>query len=156
MRQPSWSTCGGGRPCPPTRSTALRANAHVHIHGLCTDSPLGAARWPGCWASKHHPSSSSPLLRLLEAHYMMLSWTPTLWKTAFAWVLLGGMAIGHAQTNDQGRLDFSGTITKATPQLSAGQTLSVQAEFATTEALKGPSRSPAPYTASIPLTILYQ
>ena len=51
---------------------------------------------------------------------MKLSWTPSLWKTALAWVLLGALAIGHAQTNDQGTLNFSGTISKTTCVLNFG------------------------------------
>ncbi len=46
--------------------------------------------------------------------------TPTLYKTALAWVLLGALAMGHAQTNDQGTLDFSGTISKTTCVLNFG------------------------------------
>jgi type 1 fimbria pilin len=59
-------------------------------------------------------------MRHFEAHHMKLSWTPSLWKTALAWVLLGALAMGHAQTNDQGTLDFSGTITKTTCVLNFG------------------------------------
>jgi type 1 fimbria pilin len=59
-------------------------------------------------------------MRHFEAHHMKLSWTPSLWKTALAWVLLGALAIGHAQTNDQGTLNFSGTISKTTCVLNFG------------------------------------
>ena len=51
---------------------------------------------------------------------MKILLTPALWKTAFAWVLLGAMAIGHTQTPDQGALVLSGAITKTTCVLSFG------------------------------------
>jgi len=51
---------------------------------------------------------------------------------------------------------FLSDPSQTTPQLSAGQTLTVQAEFTTTSAQNGSSRLPAPYTASIPLTVLYK
>ena len=51
---------------------------------------------------------------------MKLLHTPTLWKTTFAWVLLGALAIGHAQTPDQGSLVLSGTISKTTCVLNFG------------------------------------
>jgi type 1 fimbria pilin len=50
--------------------------------------------------------------------------SPSLWKTALAWVLLGALSMGHAQTNDQGTLDFSGTISKTTCVLNFGDTQS--------------------------------
>jgi type 1 fimbria pilin len=59
-------------------------------------------------------------MRHFEAHHMKLSWTPSLWKTAFAGVLLGALAMGRAQTNDQGTLNFSGTISKTTCVLNFG------------------------------------
>ncbi|CAN1494192.1 hypothetical protein MCERE1_00280 [Burkholderiaceae bacterium] len=49
---------------------------------------------------------------------------PTLWKTAFAWVLLGALAIGHAQAPDQGTLVLAGTLTKPTCVLNFGDALS--------------------------------
>ena len=58
---------------------------------------------------------------------MKLSWTPNLCKMAFAGVLLGALAMGHAQTNDQGTLDFSGTITKTTCVLNFGDAQSTLA-----------------------------
>jgi type 1 fimbria pilin len=53
--------------------------------------------------------------------------TPSLWKTAFAGVLLGALSMGHAQINDQGTLDFSGTISKTTCVLSFGDAQSTLA-----------------------------
>ena len=52
---------------------------------------------------------------------------PTLWKTAFAWVLLGALTIGHAQTPDQGSLVLSGTISKTTCVLNFGDAQSTLA-----------------------------
>jgi type 1 fimbria pilin len=66
-------------------------------------------------------------MRLFEAHHMKLLLTPSLWKTAFAGVLLGALAMGHAQTNDQGTLNFSGTISKTTCVLSFGDAQSTLA-----------------------------
>ena len=58
---------------------------------------------------------------------MKLLLTPTLWKTAFAGVLLGALSMGHAQTNDQGTLNFSGTISKTTCVLNFGDAQSTLA-----------------------------
>jgi type 1 fimbria pilin len=58
---------------------------------------------------------------------MKLSWTPSHWKTAFAGVLLGALSMGHAQTNDQGTLNFSGTISKTTCVLNFGDAQSTLA-----------------------------
>ena len=55
-----------------------------------------------------------------EADHMKLLHTPTLWKTTFAWVLLGALSIGHAQTPDQGSLVLAGTISKTTCVLNFG------------------------------------
>jgi type 1 fimbria pilin len=52
---------------------------------------------------------------------------PTLWKSAFAWVLLGALTIGHAQTPDQGSLVLSGTISKTTCVLNFGDAQSTLA-----------------------------
>ena len=52
---------------------------------------------------------------------------PTLWKSAFAWVLLGALTIGHAQTPDQGSLVLAGTISKATCVLNFGDAQSTLA-----------------------------
>jgi type 1 fimbria pilin len=53
--------------------------------------------------------------------------SPSLCKTALAWVLLGALSMGHAQINDQGTLDFSGTISKTTCVLSFGDAQSTLA-----------------------------
>jgi type 1 fimbria pilin len=58
---------------------------------------------------------------------MKLLLTPSLWKTAFAGVLLGALSMGHAQTNDQGTLNFSGTISKTTCVLNFGDAQSTLA-----------------------------
>ena len=59
-------------------------------------------------------------MRPLEAHRMKLFLPSSIWKTAFAWVLLGALAIGHAQTPDQGSLVLAGTISKTTCVLNFG------------------------------------
>jgi hypothetical protein len=66
-------------------------------------------------------------MRHFDAHHVKLSWTPTLWKTALAGVLLGALSIGHAQTNDQGTLVLSGTISKTTCVLNFGDAQSTLA-----------------------------
>ena len=62
-----------------------------------------------------------------EADRMQFLSIPTLWKSAFAWVLLGALAIGHAQTPDQGSLVLAGTITKTTCVLNFGDAQSTLA-----------------------------
>jgi hypothetical protein len=59
-------------------------------------------------------------MKPLEAHRMKLFLPSSFWKTTFAWVLLGALAIGHAQTPDQGSLVLAGTISKTTCVLNFG------------------------------------
>jgi type 1 fimbria pilin len=66
-------------------------------------------------------------MRHFEAHHIKYLLTPSLWKTAFAGVLLGALSMGHAQTNDQGTLNFSGTISKTTCVLNFGDAQSTLA-----------------------------
>jgi type 1 fimbria pilin len=66
-------------------------------------------------------------MKPLKAHRMKLFLPSSFWKTAFAWVLLGALVIGHAQTPDQGSLVLAGTITKTTCVLNFGDAQSTLA-----------------------------